>query len=102
RMAGQSATYNGRKHFFALAAQVMRHVLVDYARAQKAAKRGGGAEPVELQEANYPVANQVEEFLILDQALTNLAQDEPRLAKIVELHYFGGLNGGEIAEGAGV
>ncbi len=98
RLTNQSDTYNGRKHFYALAAQVMRQVLVDRSRAQCSAKRGGGALPVELDTDRDGAPNQIEDFLILDQALTSLAKDNPRLAQIIELHYFGGLSGLEIAE----
>jgi RNA polymerase sigma-70 factor, ECF subfamily len=98
RLTNQNDTYNGRKHFYALAAQVMRQVLVDRSRAQCSAKRGGGLQPVELDANHDGVPNQIEDFLILDQALTSLAKESPRLAQIIELHYFGGLTGLEIAE----
>jgi RNA polymerase sigma factor (TIGR02999 family) len=97
RLAGQNDSYNGRKHFFALAARVMRQILADAARARKAAKRGSGSEAIPI-EAAYPSKfNDPDRFLILDEAMTNLHRASPRLAEIVELHYFGGLTGAEIA-----
>jgi RNA polymerase sigma factor (TIGR02999 family) len=102
RLAGQNASYRDRKHFFALAARAMRHVLVDHARARKAEKRGGGQENAPLDEAQAGTENRLEEFLILDEALNRLAREEPRLAQIVELRYFSGLTGVEIAEVVGI
>jgi len=97
RLAGQNDTYSGRKHFFALAARVMRQILADAARSRKAAKRGSGSEPIPF-DTNYPSEfNDPDRFLMLDQALTNLHQESPRLAEIIELRYFGGLTGAEIA-----
>ncbi len=97
RLAGHGATYHDRKHFYALAAQVMRQVLVDCVRARQAAKRGAGMVPEVLDEARHGRGNRLEEFLILDEALTRLSAERPRLGQIVELHYFGGLTGSEIA-----
>jgi RNA polymerase sigma factor (TIGR02999 family) len=97
RLAGQNDIYNGRKHFFALAARVMRQILADTARARRAEKRGGGNEPVPFDAAYPSEFNDPDRFLILDQAMTNLHSASPRLAEIVELHYFGGLTGVEIA-----
>lgn len=102
RLAGVQAPLQGRKHFFALAAKLMRQILVDRARRHAASKRGGGFQVETLNEENYGVSAGIEEFLILDQALNRLAEAEPRLAQVVELHYFGGLNGPEISELLGV
>jgi RNA polymerase sigma factor (TIGR02999 family) len=93
--------FENRKRFFALAAQVMRHVLVDYARAARAGKRGSGSR-VTLQDAMGAASAGVEEFLALDQALEQLARVSPRQASIVEMRYFGGLTGEEIADVLGV
>lgn len=98
RLAGVDAPVKGRKHFFALSAKLMRQILVDRARRHAAAKRGGALQLEPLDEQSHGVSARIEEFLILDQALTRLAEAEPRLARVVELHYFGGLNGAEIAE----
>lgn len=102
RLAGQQAEYADRKHFFALAAKVMRQVLVDRARAHAAEKRGGGVKAETLREELRGAGNRIEEFLILDQALTKLATQEPRVAEIIELHYFGGMTGAEIADVLGI
>lgn len=97
RLADQNDTYSGRKHFFALAARVMRQILADAARARKAAKRGSGQEAVPFDAAYPSEFNDPDRFLMLDEAMTNLNRASPRLAEIVELHYFGGLTGAEIA-----
>jgi RNA polymerase sigma factor (TIGR02999 family) len=89
--------FENRKCFFALAAQVMRHVLVDYARAARTHKRDAGAR-VAVPNAVPASDTDLEQFLALDQALEQLAQASPRQAKIIEMRYFGGLNGDEIAE----
>jgi RNA polymerase sigma factor (TIGR02999 family) len=98
RMVGVDAPLKGRKHFFALAAKLMRQILVDRVRRHSASKRGAGSQVEELDEANHGAHSGIEEFLILDQALSRLAEEEPRLAQIVELRYFGGLSGPEISE----
>jgi RNA polymerase sigma factor (TIGR02999 family) len=102
RMVGVQAPLQGRKHFFALAAKMMRQILVDRARRHSASKRGGGLALEPLNEESHGMEAGIEDFLILDQALTRLAEAEPRLAQVVELHYFGGLNGPEISEMLGV
>lgn len=83
--------FQSRQHFFALAAQIMRQVLVDHARAAKAEKRGAGAVPVPIEDARVAAAPGIEDFLILDDALEKLAVRHPRHARILELRYFGGL-----------
>ena len=102
RLVGVQAPLQGRKHFFALAAKLMRQILVDRARRHAASKRGGGFQVEPLNEGAHGVSTGIEEFLILEQALNRLAEAEPRLAQVVELHYFGGLNGPEISEFMGV
>jgi RNA polymerase sigma factor (TIGR02999 family) len=102
RLVGVHAPLQGRKHFFALAAKLMRQILVDRARRHAATKRGSGFQVEPLDEEGHGVSAGIEEFLILDQALTRLAEAEPRLAQVVELHYFGGLNGPEISEVLGI
>src|SRR5262245_35285646 len=91
KLAGVRSLVKGRKHFFALSAKLMRQILVDRARRHAAAKRGGNLQREPLDEENHGVSAGIEEFLILDQALNRLAEAEPRLARVVELHYFGGL-----------
>jgi len=102
RLVGTQVPLQGRKHFFALAAKLMRQILVDRARRHAASKRGGGFQVETLNEEGHGVNAGIEEFLILEQALRRLAEAEPRLAQVVELHYFGGLNGPEISELLGV
>jgi RNA polymerase sigma-70 factor (ECF subfamily) len=102
KLAGVHAPVKGRKHFFALSAKLMRQILVDRARRHSATKRGGQFHLEPLNEQSHGVSAQIEEFLILDQALNRLADAEPRLARVVELHYFGGLNGPEISDLLGV
>ncbi len=94
-------TLRDRQHFLALAARAMRQILVDHARRRGAAKRGGGTVRVALEEAGAIDARAVE-LLALDQALTKLDELEPRLGKVVELRFFGGLSVGETAETLGV
>lgn len=89
--------WQDRAHFFAVSAQVMRHVLVDYARARGSARRGGGARPVTLDEAARIGVGEDAELVALDEALKGLAQIYPRRSQVVELRYFGGLNNEEVA-----
>lgn len=99
RLAGQeSFEWHSRAHFFAVCAQVMRHVLIDHARAHARDKRGGGAVQVSLEEAAAFAGQQAEHFLALDEALKFLESVDPQKSKIVELRYFGGLSIEETAE----
>lgn len=92
---GSGAT---REHFFAIAAQVMRHVLVDYARARVRAKRGGGAQPVPLEDVAVISADRAEEVIAVDSALESLMAFDLRKGRIFELRHFGGLSVDEAAE----
>jgi RNA polymerase sigma-70 factor, ECF subfamily len=89
--------WQSRAHFFATASQLMRHILVDYARARRAGKRGGVQHQVTLSEAVLQPQNRTIDVLALHEALEHLVQLDPRQARIVELHFFGGLNFEEIA-----
>jgi RNA polymerase sigma factor (TIGR02999 family) len=89
-------------HFVALAAQMMRRILVDHARSRGFAKRGGGARKLSLDEAGEIGAEQVPDLLEVDVALDRLAELDPELARVVELRFFGGLKNEEIAEVLGV
>ena len=93
----KSVHWQNRSHFFAISAQIMRRILVDHARRYLHAKRGGGARRVSLDEAMIVAAERSEEVLMLDEALSNLAQMDPRRCQVVELRYFAGLNNQEIA-----
>ena len=90
--------WQNRTHFMAVAAQLMRRIMVDHARARHALKRGGAAQRVTLDEAALVTETRAPELLALDEALENLAAYDPRMSKIVEMRYFGGLTDEEIAE----
>jgi RNA polymerase sigma factor (TIGR02999 family) len=94
--------FDHRKQFYALAAQAMRRILVDHARALGADKRGGGAEPTTLSAEVSAGANRTIELLALDEALEQLARVSPRQAQVIELRYFGGLTVEEIGDVVGV
>jgi len=99
RLADQTnPRWQDRAHFFAVAARAMRQILVDYARSQRAGKRGGGAFKVELDEAALVSPEQSKEIVDLHEALEQLSALDSRKAQVVELKYFGGLNHEEIAE----
>lgn len=91
-----------RAHFLALSSLAMRHVLVDRARAQRRLKRGGECRRITLDGDRIAVDDQPEALLQLDEALTRLAELQPRLARVVECRFFGGLTEEEIAEALGV
>lgn len=87
-----------RAHFFAVAAQQMRRILVDHARARAAHKRGGAERPVTFVEDAMSLTAPAPDVLALDEALTELAELDPRKARIVEMRYFGGLTLQEAAD----
>jgi RNA polymerase sigma-70 factor (ECF subfamily) len=93
----RNVQWANRSHFFAISAQIMRRILIDHARRQTYAKRGGGARQVSLEETAVFVQDNLSEFLRLDEALKSLAELDPRRSQVVELKYFGGLNNDEIA-----
>lgn len=99
KLVGQrSVAWNDRAHFFAVAAQVMRRILVDHARAYQAAKRPRGEWRVAVDE-HHAIASAPDcELMLLDQALTELTAFDPRQGRIVELRYFGGLSEQAVAE----
>ena len=94
--------WRDRVHFFAVASRVMRHILIDHARARRAEKRGGGAIPVALEEADSSQKAAVLDVLELDEALRQLAAHDPRLEKVVECRFFGGMSMEETAAARGV
>ena len=103
RLADAAAIdWRGRAQFFAVAAQMMRRVLVDAAREREAHKRGGGAQQVDLDEAALVSGTPDRTVLALDDALTSFSQLAPRQAQVVELRYFGGLTEDEIAATLGI
>jgi len=98
----RSVDWRDRAHFFAVAAQVMRRILVDYARRRKSDKRGGSLMPVTLTAALEACAEENFDVLALDLALENLEAIFPQQAKIVELRFYGGLTIDETAEAMGI
>ena len=90
--------WQNRAQFFGLAAQVMRHILIDYARTQSRAKRGGGAEKVSLEEEAVLTPERALALVDLDEALRKLEKEYPRKGRVVELRFFGGLSVEETAE----
>ncbi len=99
RLAGQEGgQWQDKRHFIAVAAEMMRRVLVDHARARQRVKRGSGLANVSLSEAVELADGRNVEVLDLDRALIRLAEVDPRKARLVELRYFGGLTMEESAE----
>jgi RNA polymerase sigma factor (TIGR02999 family) len=99
RLIDQSQVHwQNRAHFFGIAAQMMRRILVDYARSRQYAKRGGGAQQVSFDEALIVSQERADEVVALDDALQDLAQFDQRKSQIVELRFFGGLSIEETAE----
>jgi RNA polymerase sigma factor (TIGR02999 family) len=94
--------WQNRAHFFAVAARVIRQVLINYAEAHHAAKRGGGALHITLTDAALEAAPRPDRFLALDEALARLEQHDQRKARIIEYVFFVGLSHHEIAEVLGI
>ena len=90
--------WQDRKHFFAVAAQIMRHILIDHARSYQYTKRGAGAEKVPLEGAEALRIDRAEELLALDDALKGLEAFDPRKSRITELRFFAGLTADETAD----
>ena len=89
--------WQNRAHFFAMAARLMRKILVDIARARRRTKRGGGTFETELDEGCVFTPERTRDLLAVDEALTQLAEMDPRKSRIVELRFFGGLTEQEVA-----
>ena len=98
----RQVTWQNRSHFFAVSAQVMRHILVDFARRRHNLKRGGEAQTVRLDDALLVAQEQSADLVALDDALRTLAALDPRQAQVVELRFFGGLSIEETATALGV
>lgn len=101
KLANSEVTFQDRAHFLALAARAMRMILVDAYRAQGRAKRGGGARQVTLDEGMAVQAHD-DTLIELDEALSRLEAQDERKARILEMHYFGGLSYAEIAAETGL
>jgi RNA polymerase sigma factor (TIGR02999 family) len=98
----RQAQWQNRAQFFGVAAQLMRRILVDYARRHQAAKRGGSAIQVPFEEGSVAAAESDVDVVALDDALTRLAVLDPQQARVVELRYFTGLGIEETAEALGI
>jgi RNA polymerase sigma factor (TIGR02999 family) len=97
RLTRGNLDWRNREHFIGVAANTMRRVLVDHARAHKAKRRGGELRRVELEERLAISEKRTDEILALDEALNRLTEANPRQARVVELRYFGGLSLEQIA-----
>jgi RNA polymerase sigma factor (TIGR02999 family) len=95
---GKKVRWQNRAHFFAVSAQLMRRILVDFARARLYQKRGGDAQQVSFDEALVVSREKGADLVALDDALTALAAIDPRMSQVVELRFFGGLSVEETAE----
>jgi RNA polymerase sigma factor (TIGR02999 family) len=99
RLVGSAPVdWESRSHFFAIAARLMRRILVDHARARRSQKRGGAARPIEFDEELVVAGPPGRDLVSLDEALTALAAQDERKAKVVEMRFFGGLSVDETAE----
>ncbi|GAB5536270.1 MAG: ECF-type sigma factor [Rubricoccaceae bacterium] len=102
KLVRQPDGWDGRLHFFAVAAKAMRHILIDTARQRSRQKRGGGQRPVPMDAVALVAEERADVLLALDEALTRLSERDARMAQIVEYRFFGGLTEVEIAELMGV
>ena len=100
--AAEQRNWENRAHFFAAAAEVMRHVLVDYVRRRTRLKRGGGQLRLDIDELNLASTTPNQKVLLIDEALERLQVEDPEKARIVVLKFFGGLTDREVAEHLGV
>jgi RNA polymerase sigma factor (sigma-70 family) len=96
----QGTAWHGRGHFFAAAAEAMRRILVENGRRKKRQKRGGSLKRVELVDAQAPSTD--DKLLALDEALTNLAEEDPVAARVIELHHFAGASHEDVAVALGI
>jgi len=99
---GVGFEWHDRAHFYAVCAQVMRHVLIDHARAHARDKRGGGALQVSLEEVAVMSGEGASELVALDEALRELEEVDPQKGRVVELRYFAGMSIEETAEVLGI
>ncbi len=98
----ETQDWNDREHFFRTAAQAMRRILVDRAREKAAKKRGAGVRPSDLERFDVADASQDQRVLMVDEVLNRLESDQPDIARVVSLKFFGGLTNKEIAAMDGV
>ncbi|HWW97385.1 MAG TPA: sigma-70 family RNA polymerase sigma factor [Edaphobacter sp.] len=102
RLIDQNVEWKSRAHFFAIAAKMMRRILVDHARARSTSKRGAGMARVDVEEQAMESQERSVDLLALDEALEHLARIDPQRSRIVELRYFGGLSNEESANVLGI
>lgn len=100
--AGQQPAWSNRAHFFAAAAEAMRRILIDNARRKKALRHGGGSQPVALDEVPIAAPGPDDELVAVDEALNELAAQDPMKAELVKLKYFAGLTTAEAAALLGI
>jgi RNA polymerase sigma factor (TIGR02999 family) len=91
-LGARQVAWKDHAHFFAVCAQIMRRILVDYARARRSAKRGAGMRPIPLDEALVVSQERAADLVALDEALEALSNEAPRKGRVVELRFFGGLS----------
>lgn len=99
---GESREFRDRCHFFGAAATAMRHLAVDYARRKRAARRGGGQVDLQIDEIQLGVPDRTETVLAIDEALSRLAEQDSRMARVVECRFFGSMTEEETAAALGV
>jgi RNA polymerase sigma factor (TIGR02999 family) len=99
---GNAEHWDGKRHFFAAAAEAMRRILIENARRKKRQKHGGGMNRIELAEHDLTVLSSPEELLALDDALTRLAAEDATAAEVVKLRFYAGLSVEEAAEALGL
>lgn len=102
RLVDMKVSWQDRAHFFAVAARLMRRLLVDHARATHRVKRESGGPKISLDDAGEVSVEPASDLLALDDAMTRLATFDPRKTDIIELHFFGGLRNEEVAEALGI
>jgi len=102
RLVQGNVPLQDRNHLFALASRLMRRVLVDHAKSRSREKRAGGMRETLIEEIGVPLPEGRFDIVALDDALAGLAQLQPRLAQVIELHYFGGLTYDQIAATVGI
>jgi RNA polymerase sigma-70 factor, ECF subfamily len=100
-LGSRSVEIQDRAHFFALASKQMRRILIDHARSENAQRRGGQAVRLDLDRVPLPSGSQSIDLLLLNEALEELAQIDPRAAQVVEMRYFGGYTDHEVVEALG-
>jgi RNA polymerase sigma factor (TIGR02999 family) len=98
----RSVRWQSRAHFYAIAAQMMRRILIDHARARLSERRGGGAPHLPLDAAAEVSTERGEQLVALDEALGRLAEIDPRKSRVVEMRFFGGMSVEETAEALGI